>query len=57
MINIPSDTSVWQDQLQNQGYVYLPQQTEIQLTKILKKLGQIINQTDVTANPNFKTTL
>lgn len=43
-------TLSWQDQLSNQGYSYLPNQTEAQLDEMLNVLGQVIQETDVVAD-------
>jgi len=39
-----------QDQLSNQGYCYLPDQTKAQLNEVLNLLGQVIQETDVVAD-------
>ena len=44
----------WKTNLDKFGYVHLPQKTEKELAEILNELGEVINKTDVIANPNSK---
>ena len=44
----------WKTKIDKLGYVYLPSRTEDELSEILKKLGKIINETDVIADAESK---
>lgn len=44
----------WKIKLDKLGYVYLPLQTESELTDIFENLGEVINETDVIADTESK---
>lgn len=44
----------WETELNENGYCHIPNQNQNKLNLILKQLGNIINETDVIANPESK---
>lgn len=44
----------WKTQLEEDGFVHIPNQSEFELKQVLEQLGNVINETDVIANSESK---